>query len=62
MTCPADIEQSNDLLNWSDAFESLTLISTTSNGDGTRSLTYRGNSPVAPNSTLFLRLRLVELP
>ncbi|NIP96664.1 MAG: lamin tail domain-containing protein [Akkermansiaceae bacterium] len=57
----ADLEQSHDLLSWSDASDALTLINTTPNGDGTRTLTYRGNNPITPESTLFFRLALVEL-
>lgn len=58
----ADIQQSPDLQTWSSAAGSLTQISTTPNGDGTRTVTFQGNSPIDPGVDLFFRVQAVEVP
>jgi hypothetical protein len=58
----AEIQESSDLQNWSDASGSLTLVNTTPNGDGTSTLTYRGNSPIDPAVDLYFRVRAGEVP
>ena len=58
----ARIQQSLDLQVWSDASSFFTLQSSTPNGDGTRTVTYRANNAIAPDTRLFLRVLAVETP
>jgi hypothetical protein len=57
----AEIEVSTDLQNWGDAAGVLTLIGATPNGDGTSTLTYRGDFPIDPDADLYFRVRAVEV-
>ncbi len=58
----AVIDQSSDLGNWSGSDGTIRQHSTTSNGDGTSTVTYRGNQPVDPALNLYFRIRAVALP
>ncbi len=58
----AVIDQSSDLRNWSDSDSTISQPATTSNGDGTSTVTYRGNNPINPALDLYFRIRAVALP
>ena len=58
----AVVERSGDLRSWSNAAGSLSLLGTTANGDGTSTLTYRGNDPIDPTVDLYFRIRAVDVP
>lgn len=58
----AIVEQSTDLENWTNTSGTLNQFATTSNGDGTSSITYRGDRLIDPDVDLYFRVRAVELP
>ena len=56
-----EIEWSQDLTTWTPAATSLTLVSETPNGDGTKLITFRINAPLNTEPKAFLRVR-ISLP
>ena len=58
----AFIDQSSDLENWNDSGTTISRFTTISNGNGTSTVTYRGNNPVDPALDLYFRIRAVALP
>ena len=56
------IEQSGDLQTWSSTSGTLDQLGTTSNGDGTSTVSYRSSNPIDPAVDLYFRIRVVSLP
>ena len=51
------IQTSSNLREWNESSNQFSLVSTTSNGDGTEKVTYRSNEPFSSlGSALFYRL------
>ena len=56
------LEQSSNLRNWGEDNTFLSPPTTSDNGDGTSTVTYRSRQPVDPSLDLYFRIRVLEQP